>query len=45
MISIIFSLAFSTFLVGVFSDIIAPMVVPNVRMEQEMVSASISKAA
>lgn len=45
MISIVFSLVFSTFLVGVFSDIISPMVVTNVRMEQEMLSASISKVA
>ncbi|MZQ75485.1 MAG: hypothetical protein GT589_04915 [Peptoclostridium sp.] len=45
MISIVFSLVFSTFLVGVFSDIIAPMVVPNVRMEQGAVLSSINKAA
>jgi len=45
MISIAFSLVFSTFLVAVFSDIISPMIVPNVGMEQDAVLSSITKAA
>ncbi|AHM56138.1 hypothetical protein EAL2_c08380 [Peptoclostridium acidaminophilum DSM 3953] len=45
MISVVFSLVFSTFLAGVFSDIISPMIVTNVRMEQDMLPAGIKKAA
>ncbi|AHM56139.1 hypothetical protein EAL2_c08390 [Peptoclostridium acidaminophilum DSM 3953] len=45
MISVVFSLVFSTFLAGVFSDIISPMIVTNVRMDKDILTTSINKAA